>query len=135
MTLQKTKPVLVFDVNETLLDMTPLKKSVNALLDNEQGSASGLAHYYTTPLYRIVSTSIMTLVLLRNYISYGTSMNRKVDEDEIKEALSTIKTLQAYPDVEKGLQLLKDNGFRLTLTNSPSCAKAAVNQFKFNRLF
>jgi hypothetical protein len=66
----KTKPV-VFDVNETLLDMTPLKKSVNALLDNEQGSASGLAHYYTTPLYRIVSTSIMTLVLLRNYISYG----------------------------------------------------------------
>jgi hypothetical protein len=36
----------------------------------------------------------------------------------------------------KGLQLLKDNGFRLaTLTNSPSCAKAAVNQFKFNRLF
>jgi hypothetical protein len=36
MTIQKTKPVLVFDVNETLLDMTPLKKSVNALLDNEQ---------------------------------------------------------------------------------------------------
>jgi 2-haloacid dehalogenase len=26
----------------------------------------------------------------------ATSMNRKVDEDEIKEALSTIKTLQAY---------------------------------------
>jgi 2-haloacid dehalogenase len=52
MTIQKTKPVLVFDVNETLLDMTPLK-SVNALLDNEQGSASGLAHYY----YSIVSNS------------------------------------------------------------------------------
>jgi 2-haloacid dehalogenase len=54
MTIQKTKPVLVFDVNETLLDMTPLKKTVNALLDNEQGSASGLAHYY----YSIVSNSI-----------------------------------------------------------------------------
>jgi 2-haloacid dehalogenase len=26
----------------------------------------------------------------------ATSMNRKVNEDEIKEALSTIKTLQAY---------------------------------------
>jgi hypothetical protein len=70
MTLQKTKPVICFDVNETLLDMTPLKNPVNALLD-KQGSASGLAHYYTTPLYRIVSTSIMTLVLLRSYISYG----------------------------------------------------------------
>jgi 2-haloacid dehalogenase len=77
MTIQKTKPVLVFDVNETLLDMTPLKKSVNALLDNEQGSASGLAHYYTTPLYRIVSTSIMTLVLLPTLAMAATSMNRK----------------------------------------------------------
>jgi 2-haloacid dehalogenase len=119
---QKTKPVLVFDVNETLLDMTPLKKSVNALLDNEQGSASGLAHYYTTPLYRIVSTSIMTLVLLGATLAMAaTSMNRKVDEDEIK-ALSTIKTLQAYPDVEKGLQLLKDNGFRLATLTTPSLA-------------
>jgi 2-haloacid dehalogenase len=61
MTIQKTKPVLVFDVNETLLDMTPLKKSVNALLDNEQGSASGLAHYYT-----IVSNSI------NEYHDFGT---------------------------------------------------------------
>jgi 2-haloacid dehalogenase len=52
----------------------------------------------------------------------ATSMNRKVDEDEIKEALSTIKTLQAYRCGE-GLQLLKDNGFRLaTLTNSPPLA-------------
>jgi hypothetical protein len=39
--------------------MTPLK-SVNALLDNEQGSASGLAHYY----YSIVSNS--------NYHDFGT---------------------------------------------------------------
>jgi hypothetical protein len=67
--IQKNKPVLVFDVNETLLDMTPLKKSVNALLDNEQDSESGLACYCTTPLYRIVSMSIMTLVQLRSYIS------------------------------------------------------------------
>jgi 2-haloacid dehalogenase len=52
----------------------------------------------------------------------ATSMNRKVDEDEIK-ALSTIK-ITGIPDVEKGLQLLKDNGFRLaTLTNSPLLLK------------
>jgi 2-haloacid dehalogenase len=122
MALQKTKPVLVFDVNETLLDMTPLKKSVNALLGNDQGFRiwfGTLLHYST------VSNSI------NEYHDFGTiagatlamaatSMNKKVDEDEIKEALSTIKTLQAYPDVENGLQLLKDSGFRLaTLTNSP----------------
>jgi 2-haloacid dehalogenase len=76
--------------------MTPLKKSVNALLDNEQGSASGLAHYYTTPLYRIVSTSHdFGTIAGATLAMAATSMNRKVDEDEIKEALSTIKT-QAY---------------------------------------
>jgi 2-haloacid dehalogenase len=122
MTLQKNKPILIFDVNETLLDMTPLKKSVNNLLDTDQGFRIwfGMLLHYS-----IVSNSI------NEYHDFGTiagatlamtatSMNKKVDEDEIKEALSTIKTLQAYPDVEEGLKLLKDHGFRLaTLTNSP----------------
>ena len=50
----------------------------------------------------------------------ASSMKKNVNEDEIKEALSAIKTLQAYPDVDEGLKLLKDHGFRLaTLTNSP----------------
>jgi 2-haloacid dehalogenase len=35
----------------------------------------------------------------------ATSMNRKVDEDEIKEALSTIKTQSRC--VKEGLQLLR----------------------------
>lgn len=122
MTSKKNKPVLVFDVNETLLDMTPLKKSVNALLDNEQGFRIwfGMLLHYS-----IVSNSIDA------YYDFGTiagatlsmaatSLHIKVSEDEIKAVLSKIQTLQAYPDVEKGLKLLKDHGFRLiTLTNSP----------------
>ncbi|MBC7749434.1 MAG: haloacid dehalogenase type II [Methylotenera sp.] len=122
MTSKKNKPVLVFDVNETLLDMTPLKKSVNALLDNEKGFRIwfGMLLHYS-----IVSNSIDA------YYDFGTiagatlsmaatSLHIKVSEDEIKATLSKIQTLQAYPDVEKGLKLLKDHGFRLiTLTNSP----------------
>jgi 2-haloacid dehalogenase len=122
MSLQKNKPVLVFDVNETLLDMTPLKQSVNALLGNDQGFRIwfGMLLHYS-----IVSNSI------NEYHDFGTiagatlsmaatSLHKKVSADEIKETLSKIQTLQAYPDVEKGLKLLKDHGFRLvTLTNSP----------------
>jgi 2-haloacid dehalogenase len=122
MSLQKNKPVLVFDVNETLLDMTPLKQSVNALLGNDQGFRIwfGMLLHYS-----IVSNSI------NEYNDFGTiagatlsmaatSLYKKVSADEIKETLSKIQTLQAYPDVEKGLKLLKDHGFRLvTLTNSP----------------
>jgi 2-haloacid dehalogenase len=122
MTVQKNKPVLVFDVNETLLDMTPLKKSVNGLLGNDQGFRIwfGMLLHYS-----IVSNSI------NEYHDFGTiagatlamaatSLSKTASEDEIIEALSPIKTLRAYPDVEKGLQLLKNHGFRLaTLTNSP----------------
>jgi 2-haloacid dehalogenase len=102
--------------------MTPLKQSVNALLGNDQGFRIwfGMLLHYS-----IVSNSINA------YHDFGTiagatlsmaatSLHKKVSEDEIKETLSKIQTLQAYPDVEKGLKLLKDYGFRLvTLTNSP----------------
>jgi 2-haloacid dehalogenase len=37
----------------------------------------------------------------------ATSMHKKVTEEDIKETLSVIKSLQTYPDVIKGLQLLK----------------------------
>jgi 2-haloacid dehalogenase len=122
MTLNKNKPVLVFDVNETLLDMSPLKKSVNALLDNEQG----FKIWFTMLLhYSIVSNSIdayhdFGTIAGATLSMAATSMNKIVSKEEIKEALSKIETLQAYPDVQKGLKILKDQGFRLaTLTNSP----------------
>lgn len=125
MTIQKSKPVIVFDVNETLLDMTPLKKSVNELLNEEQGFRIwfGMLLHYS-----IVSNSIneyhnFTTIAAATLDMAATSMHKKVTADEIKETLSVIKSLQTYPDVIKGLQLLKENGFRLiTLTNSPDSA-------------
>lgn len=125
MTVQKTKPVLVFDVNETLLDMTPLKKAVNSLLNEEQGFRIwfGMLLHYS-----IVSNSIneyhnFTTIAAATLDMAATSMNKTVTQEEIKATLSVIKSLQTYPDVIKGLQLLKENGFRLiTLTNSPDSA-------------
>ncbi|CAM3092263.1 haloacid dehalogenase type II [Flavobacterium frigoris] len=122
MTPHKNKPVLVFDVNETLLDMTPLKISVNALLGNEQGFRIwfGMLLHYSTVSNSINEYYDFSTIAAATLGMAATSMNKKIDEDEIKEALSTIKTLEAYPDVKNGLKLLKDNGFRLaTLTNSP----------------
>jgi 2-haloacid dehalogenase len=36
MNSNNTKPVIVFDVNETLLDMAPLKNNINSLLEEPQ---------------------------------------------------------------------------------------------------
>ncbi|NGY37898.1 haloacid dehalogenase type II [Flavobacterium sp. XN-5] len=125
MTIQKIKPVLVFDVNETLLDMTPLKKAVNTLLSEEQGFRIwfGMLLHYSTVSNSINEYHNFTTIAAATLEMAATSMHKKVTEDEIKETLSVIKSLQTYPDVIKGLQLLKEYGFRLiTLTNSPESA-------------
>lgn len=125
MNIQKRKPVLVFDVNETLLDMTPLKKAVNALLNEEQGFRIwfGMLLHYSTVSNSINEYYNFTTIAAATLDMAATSLHKKVTEEEIKETLSVIKSLQTYPDVIKGLQLLKENGFRLiTLTNSPPSA-------------
>jgi 2-haloacid dehalogenase len=78
--------------------------------------------------YSTVSNSIneyhnFTTIAAATLDMAATSLQVKVTNEEIKATLSVIKSLQTYPDVIKGLQLLKENGFRLaTLTNSPDAA-------------
>jgi 2-haloacid dehalogenase len=47
MNSNNTKPVIVFDVNETLLDMAPLKNNINSLLEEPQAFRFGLVWYCT----------------------------------------------------------------------------------------
>lgn len=114
--------VILFDVNETLLDMTPLKKKVNKLLKSPRG-------------FKLWFTMLLQYSLVDNctnqYHDFPTigkatlkmtaqSFKEVITDDDIKEALSTINELPAHADVKDGLNLLKDAGFRLaTLTNSP----------------
>jgi 2-haloacid dehalogenase len=53
---QFSKPVLVFDVNETLLDMTP-KKSYKYTLKEEQGFRIWFECYYSTVLTALMNTT------------------------------------------------------------------------------
>lgn len=121
----QNKPVLVFDVNETLLDMSPLKIAVNALLKEKQGFRIwfGMLLHYSTVSNAIGQYYNFTEIASATLQMAAKSLGSKVSEDQINETLSIITTLQTYPDVIKGLQLLKEKGFRLsTLTNSPDRA-------------
>lgn len=125
MNLKNTKPVLLFDVNETLLDMTPLKNAINTLLEEPLAFKIwfGMVLHHSlvdncTNQYHDFSTIAAAMLKMT-----ATSLNKTITEDETKKTLSVIRNLKAYPDVLKGLQLLKENGFRLaTLTNSPENA-------------
>ena len=117
------KPTLIlFDVNETLLDMAPLKKNINTLLNDAQGFQVWFAMLLQ---YSLVDSCI------KNYHDFSeiadatlemaaNSFKAEADAEQRKKALSVLTELPAYPDVAPALKLLKDKGFRLaTLTNSP----------------
>jgi 2-haloacid dehalogenase len=118
----KKASVILFDVNETLMDMSPLKKKVNDMLGSKRGFRIwfGMLLQYSlvdncTGKYHDFSTIAgATLDMVAK------ALQKEIEEDEKKEALALMKKLSAHADVEKGLNILKEAGFRLaTLTNSP----------------
>ena len=128
----KNLPLIVFDVNETLLDMSVLKNKINSLLNSSNGfriwfgmllqyslvdNCTGVYHDFVT-----IANSTLDMA--------AKALNTDIQEKEKIAALATIKELPAHKDVAKGLQLLKDNGFRLaTLTNSPPATLKAQLQY------
>lgn len=118
--------VLFFDVNETLLDLAPLKASVVRVLE---GREELVPLWFTTMLqYSLVATvgdqykdfaaiGAATLQMVaRNH-------NIALPEDKAKEALKPILSLPAHPDVPEALARLQHSGISLvTLTNSSNSA-------------
>lgn len=118
--------VILFDVNETLLDLTPVKNSVGKAL----GGRPELAPLWFTTLlqYSLVAT------VGDHYLDFGeigaaclrmVAKNHGVElsEDAAQEAVAPIRSLPPHPDVIPALGRLRDAGFRLfTLTNSPKAA-------------
>lgn len=125
--------VLFFDVNETLLDLTAMKKSVaNAL----GGKDDLLKLWFTTMLqYSLVNT------VGRQYDDFGiigaaalemvaANNNIKLTADEAKNAILTpIRSLPAHPEVKESLERLRNAGYTLvSFTNSSNIG--VETQFK-----
>ncbi len=133
-TPMKTQPhrpkVIFLDVNETLLDLAPLKKSVAAALG---GRDDLLALWFSTMLhYSLVETTKGTY---HDFAEIGVAALRMVAEsnhielskDDAEAAIvPVIRTLPAYPDVIPGLRSLKAAGIKLvSFTNSSNAGVKA----------
>lgn len=131
---RESKPkVIIFDVNETLLDLAPLKLSVGKALN---GREDLLPLWFSTMLhYSLVET------VTDNYRSFGEigtaalmmvaeAQGLELGYDEAKAAVVTpLRSLPPHPDVVAGLSALKADGYRLvSLTNSS--AAGVETQFK-----
>jgi len=125
--------VIIFDVNETLLDLAPLGKSVGKALD---GREELLPLWFSTMVhYSLVETlsgnyhdfgDIGTAALMMVAETYGIELNR---DDAQAAIVDPLRSLPPHSDVVAGLTALKKDGFRIvSLTNSTS--KAVESQFK-----
>ena len=113
---------ILFDVNETLLNMEPMKVAINSLLGSENGFQLwfGLLLQYslvdncTNKHHDFVAIAGAALEMA------ATINDIKITTAEKTDSLQIIKMLSPYPDVVPGLLLLQQNGYRLaTLSNSP----------------
>jgi len=114
--------VVVFDVNETLIDI----ESLTPLFERVFGDARVLREWFgQLVLYSMTTTSSG---LYEDFFSLGRGVFEMlgavhgvaVDEADVEALRIGLLTMPTHPDVEEGLESLKQAGFRLvTLTNSP----------------
>lgn len=128
----KPPKVLFFDVNESLLDLGNLKKSIGKALG---GREDLLPLWFTTMLqYSLVSTAG------RQYVDFGTigaatlrmvAANHEIhlSEKDAKEALAQLHSLPPHPEVKAALENIRNAGYKMvSLTNSSN--KGVEMQFK-----
>ncbi|TKK91631.1 haloacid dehalogenase type II [Herbidospora galbida] len=115
--------VLVFDVNETLIDVESMSPLFEKIFGDARVMREWLGHLFTYSMTATLSglwTDFFTLgqgLLTMVGDIHGVEITPE-DVDDVKEAMLT---MPAHPDVEPGLAALSEAGFRLvTLTNSPS---------------
>lgn len=117
-----TPSVLVFDVNETLIDI----ESLAPLFADLFGDERVLREWFG----QLIQYS-MTITLAGKYVPFpvlaqavlrmlGDVHRVDVTDDHLDRLTTGLLTMPAHPDAAEGLATLRDNGFRLvTLTNSP----------------
>ncbi|WP_275555522.1 haloacid dehalogenase type II [Mixta sp. Marseille-Q2659] len=127
----KTLPALVFDVNETLLDIQALTPFFTEIFGTPRAMRDWFAQ---TILYS------QSLSLIDHYQPFGelgvATLKMQADianvactEREIARFQHVMKTLPLYPDVTAALTQLQDTGFRLfTLTNNAAATQDAQLQ-------
>jgi 2-haloacid dehalogenase len=117
-----SKPkVLLFDVNETLLDIGPLKERVGDILLDPRAPELWFATMLQYSLAMTVSGQYAALPDIGAAVLQMMARNSDValSEHDAKEAVALMRTLAPHPDVKPALERLRALGWRMaTLTNS-----------------
>lgn len=114
--------VLVFDVNETLLDIDSLAPLFAECFGDERVLREWFAQLVLYSMTVTLAGSYVTFPTLGQGVLRMLGAAHRVDitDDDVRRLTTGFLTMPAHPDAADGLAALRDNGFRLvTLTNSP----------------
>jgi 2-haloacid dehalogenase len=131
--------IAVFDINETTLDLAPVREVLNDLLGHVGG--------FTVWFQKLLQLS-MTATATDNYVDFSTlasaAFESVADTSEIDVAddgwdrvAGAMGSLDPYPDVVPGLNLMRDHGWTtIALTNSaPASVEAQLKRAGLSELF
>ncbi|TRW83219.1 haloacid dehalogenase type II [Mycolicibacterium sp. 018/SC-01/001] len=119
--------VVIFDVNETLLDI----EAVGPVFADLFGDGRVLREWFAQLLVYSMSAT-----LAGQYVDFftlgrgvlhmvGAVHGVAIGDDDWRRVSEAFRSMPAHPDVEDGLTRLRDHGYRLvTLTNSPPVSGA-----------
>ncbi len=128
----KKPKLLIFDVNETLLDMATLKSDINSHLEHS---------FAFDTWFALLLQYAWVESLSENYRPFGEiakatlkmtaeKLDQKITQSEIKVLLSKIKTLPPHADVIEGMAKLKEVYIPMVaLTNGSLDAANAQMEF------
>ena len=115
--------MLLFDVNETLLDLSDMQQAINEAFGNELAFKLWFAHLLeyalvenSTDQYHDFSEVGMAVMGMTAKI-----LEKDMPEKKQQELVGMVKETKPHLDVVPGLEKLQQAGFRMaTLTNSPA---------------
>ena len=116
-----TADVLLFDVNETLLDVRALGSAFDATFGDRALLPEwfGLLLRYSLEVSVTGDYSSFDALAVSALMTSSTRAGKSLSTEEAAGMVDAMSQLPAHPDVADGLAALKDYGFRLaTLTNS-----------------
>ena len=130
---------LIFDVNETLLDLEPLKNNINTALENENAAEVWFAQLLQYSLVETITgtyhdfTEIAAAIFKLNAQKH----EKEFSDKQVNEILGVINKLEPYPEVREALASLKQAGFQLIAFSNgkPSVLKDQLEYAKLDGYF
>jgi 2-haloacid dehalogenase len=114
--------LIVFDVNETLLDLSALDQEFERVFGNAKIRGSWFSQVLQNSLVATITGKYDDFGTIAGVALDMTAQRQGVElrQEDRSAIMGRIRNLPAHPDVTSGLDQLNAAGFRLfTLTNSP----------------